>query len=138
MESSSLTNILYEQTVEFIPNVTEAKVIKVYDGDTITIGFYMEGVPTPYRLPVRLLGIDTPEMKGSSAEEKQKAKLAQQFLSSRILGKIITLQDVCKEKYGRLLANVYCEGEHINQLMIDSNHAIAYFGGTKKAFGSSA
>jgi micrococcal nuclease len=134
METRNLEDITYEHTVEFIPNVKEGKVIKVYDGDTITVGFYVPGETSPYRLSVRLLGIDTPEMKGGSVEEKNKAKLAQQFLSSQILGKIVSLQNGCKEKYGRLLANVYCEGVHINQLMIDNNHAVAYFGGTKKAF----
>ena len=127
-----LENIKYEDTLEFIPNIMEGKVIKVYDGDTITVGFYMPNESSPYRISVRLFGIDTPEMKGGSTDEKARAKLAQQFLSSRILGKIVTLQDRKKEKYGRLLANVYCEGEHINQLMIDQNHAVAYFGGTKK------
>ena len=58
----NLETITYESTVEYIPNVREGKVIKVYDGDTITVGFYNTGDPTPYRISVRLLGIDTPEV----------------------------------------------------------------------------
>ena len=128
------SQIKYEDTVPFMPSITEALVIKVYDGDTITIGFYYGDVVKPYRMSVRLLGIDTPEMKGSCPEEKAKAKLAQQFLSSKLLGNMVELRDVALEKYGRLLANVYCDGVNMNQLMIDNNHAVAYDGGTKAIF----
>lgn len=134
MASRLLSDICYENTVEYMLRVSEAKVIKVYDGDTITIGFYMEGYEAPLRASVRLNGIDTPEMKGKTPEEKQSAKLAQQFLSSQVLGKIISLSNITKEKYGRILADVTCEGVHINQLMIDNNHAVAYSGGTKQEF----
>jgi micrococcal nuclease len=130
-------SIRYVDTIPFIPNITEAEVIKVYDGDTITIGFFYPGSETPdrpYRMSVRLLGIDTPEMKGKSPEEKAKAKQAQSFLSSQILGKKVKLTDVALEKYGRLLANVHCDGVHINKLMIDNNYAVSYDGGHKSEF----
>ena len=134
MASRMLSDICYDNTVEYMLRVSEAKVIKVYDGDTLTIGFYMEGYDAPLRASVRLNGIDTPEMRGKTPEEKHAAKLAQQFLSSQVLGKIIVLSNITKEKYGRILAEVTCDGVHINQLMIDNNHAIAYFGGTKQEF----
>ena len=130
-------SIRYEDTIPFIPNITEAEVIKVYDGDTITIGFFYPGSDKPhipYRMSVRLLGIDTPEMKGKSPEEKAKAKQAQSFLSSQILGKKVTLTDVALEKYGRLLANVHYDGVYINKLMIDNHYAVAYDGGHKSEF----
>ena len=127
-------NINWENTTEFIYPITSGYVIKVYDGDTITIGFFYPGSETPYRMSVRLLGIDTPEIKGKSPEEKAKAKLAQKFLSSQILGKMVTLTEVALEKYGRLLANVHCDGVHMNKLMIDNNYAVAYDGGHKSEF----
>ena len=131
MSLKSLNEIEYSDTVEFLPNISEGKVVKVYDGDTITIGFYMMGNEIPYRMPVRLLGIDTPEMRDKNVETKARAKVAQQFLSSQVLGKIVQLRNLGKEKYGRLLADVYCDDVHINQLMIDTGNAVAYFGGTK-------
>jgi endonuclease YncB( thermonuclease family) len=134
MTARVLSDIKYEDTVEYILTITEAKVIKVYDGDTITIGFYHGDSDRPYRASVRLCGIDTPEIKGKTPEEKASAKLSQQFLSSQILGKVITLTNISKEKYGRILADVYCNGVHMNQLMVDNGHAVAYFGGTKQEF----
>jgi len=129
-----MSTIRYEDTIPFIPNIKEAQVIKVYDGDTITIGFFQPDCDKPYRMSVRLLGIDTPEIKGKSPEEKAKAKMAQKFLSSHVLGKTVTLTDVSLEKYGRLLANVYCDGAHMNQLMIDNHYAVSYDGGHKSEF----
>ena len=73
-------------------------------------------------------------MKVKSQEEKNKAKQAQTFLSSQILGKQVTLTDVALEKYGRLLANVHCDGIHINKLMIDNHYAVSYDGGHKSEF----
>ena len=57
-----LTDIKYEDTVEFTFPITEGKVIKVYDADTITIASKLPYKESPiYRLSVRLNGIDAPE-----------------------------------------------------------------------------
>jgi endonuclease YncB( thermonuclease family) len=47
---------------------------------------------------------------------------------------MVTLTNVSLEKYGRLLANVHCDGVHMNKLMIDNNYAVAYDGGHKADF----
>ena len=105
----------------FIPPLKGGKVIKVYDGDTITIasrvpGFYHSPI---YKFSVRLNGIDTPEMKGENEEEKEIAVKARDALSERIMGKEIRLENVQTEKYGRLLCEVYLGNEHLNKWMID-------------------
>jgi len=84
------------------------KVIKVYDGDTITIsdGFY--------EIRVRLIGIDTPEMKETNPVLKNLAYQARDYLSSLILNQSIYLQfdhfsekSMHMDKFGRLLAYIY-------------------------------
>jgi endonuclease YncB( thermonuclease family) len=107
-------------------------VIKVYDGDTITIASKLPFPDSPiYKFPVRLLGIDCPEIKGSTETEKNLAKTARDALSTRINGKIVTLKNVSTEKYGRLLADVYIDGVNMNLWMLDNNYAVKYYGGTK-------
>jgi endonuclease YncB( thermonuclease family) len=101
----------------FIPPLKGGKVIKVYDGDTITIA--------------SLNGIDTPEMKGKNEEEKEIAVKARDALSERIMGKEIRLENVQTEKYGRLLCEVYLGNDHLNKWMIDERYALKYDGGTK-------
>jgi micrococcal nuclease len=128
----ALSSADWLNTVPFVPPVTSGKVIKVYDGDTITIASKLPFIDSPiYKFPVRLLGIDCPEIKGSTETEKNLAKSARDALSTRINGKIVLLKNVSTEKYGRLLAEVYIDGENMNQWMLDNNYAIKYDGGTK-------
>jgi len=130
---SYLTDASYDNTIAFVPPVTSGKVIKVYDGDTITIASKLPYDESPvYRFSVRLLGIDTPEIKGSTPKEKELAKKARDALSSKILGKIVYLNDVGTEKYGRLLATVYYEDLNLNRWMLDNRFAVPYDGGTKQ------
>ena len=128
----ALSNADWLNTVPFVPPVTSGKVIKVYDGDTITIASRLPFTNSPiYKFPVRLLGIDCPEIKGSTETEKNLAKSARDALSSRINGKMVILKNVSTEKYGRLLADVYIDGENMNQWMLNNNYAVKYDGGTK-------
>lgn len=85
---STEPEIKWEDTVEFKFPVPSGKVIKVYDGDTITIASKMPYDNSPlYRFHVRLNGIDTPEIKGKNPDEKSVAKLAKDFVSSLVLQK---------------------------------------------------
>ena len=127
-------NASWDTTVTYVPDVKEGKVIKVYDGDTITIATFVPGSRKFYRFSVRLNGIDTPEMKSKNIDEKLLARKAQSVLSDKLLGKVVNLKDVSMEKYGRLLATVVYNDVDINQWMIDEGHAVKYDGGTKTHF----
>ncbi len=128
-----LQSIEYKHTVPFVPPITLVKVIKVYDGDTITVASKLPYETSKvYRFQVRLNGIDSPEIKGKTQEEKDLAVVSRNTLNNMIYGKIVKLQNTATEKYGRLLADVYCGDVHINQYMLDNKLAIEYDGGTKK------
>ena len=45
--------------------------------------------------------------------------------------KKVVLKNVSLEKYGRLLADVYVDGIHVNAWMKQKGHAVDYFGGKK-------
>ena len=127
-----LQPIMWNQTIQFIPPITQGQVIKVYDGDTITIASRMPIPESPlYRFSVRLAGIDAPEIKGKSEEEKESALKAREALSNLLLHKVVELRNVKTEKYGRLLADVYLNDLHINQWLLDQKLAVPYDGGTK-------
>lgn len=131
-ETDSQSLIKWEDTVPFTFPITEGQVIKVYDGDTITIASKLPYESSPlYRLSVRLNGIDTPEIKGKTPDEKQAAKETRDVLSSMIMNKTVKLENIQSEKYGRLLADVYLGDLHLNQWLIDNRYAVAYSGGTK-------
>jgi endonuclease YncB( thermonuclease family) len=125
-------DIKIEDTVEFTFPIKSGRVIKCYDADTITIASKLPYDASPlYRLSVRLNGIDAPEIKGKSAEEKEVAKEARDFLSNLVLNKMIRLENVESEKYGRILADVYLGDVHLNELLLKERYAVKYGGGTK-------
>jgi endonuclease YncB( thermonuclease family) len=127
-----LQNIGYANTVPFVPPITLCKVIKVYDGDTITVAARLPNTETPiYRFQVRLNGIDTAEIKGGSVNETIIAKQTRAALSELIFDKIVELRNCNIEKYGRILADVYLQDLHVNKWLIDNKYAVEYDGGKK-------
>ena len=129
-----MENIHWNDTIEFTYPITGGHVIKVYDGDTITIASKMPYETSPlFRFNVRLNGIDTPEIKSKNEKEKIHAKKARDSLSQLIMNKHVTLQNVKNEKYGRILADVYLGELHLNKWMIDQSFGVAYDGKTKQA-----
>ena len=130
-----LQNITYKETEAFIPQIRFAKVIKVYDGDTITVAAKLPFNESPiYRFSVRLRSIDSPEIKGQSEKECELAIVARDALHNLIFGKIIELRNNGKEKYGRLLADLYYNDLHVNKWMVDKGYAVKYDGGKKVSF----
>lgn len=125
----------------------------VYDGDTIKIIIPMEinihnfkdenkiflSEKTNiinYELKCRLHGVDTPEMKPllnipNREEHIKKAHLAKDFLSNEILHKVVKINFLPNDKYGRSLIIIYKNEVNINDIMIKNGHAKAYDGGKK-------
>lgn len=115
----------------------KAEVISVYDGDTITV-MIDQGMKHFARVKVRMLGINTPELRTKDLDEKERGYAAKEYLKSRIEGKTIIINTVKKGKFGRWLGVfwLYEEGmeelgESINDEMIRMGHAVAYDGGAR-------
>ena len=91
---------------EFVPPIKSGRVIKVYDGDTITIASKIPKLKNSqiYKFHVRLNGIDTPEIKTHDEDEKNIAIKARDALSDKILNKDVILKNVKIEKYGSNLS----------------------------------
>ena len=112
------------------------KVTRVVDGDTcdciIDCGFSIL-----HKCRVRLYGIDTPESRTRNKDEKVRGKMAGAFLKDAIEnGEKVVIQTKMKDsrgKFGRVLGEIIVDGVNINQLMVKSYHAAAYFGQSKEA-----
>ena len=134
---SQLQYASYLNTTPFVPKIDTGKVIKVYDGDTITIAARLPYRDAPIsRFSVRLSGIDSPEIRTHNPDEKMSAIMSRDKLHDLIFDKIVTLRNVSLEKYGRILADVYLDKLHINRWMLDNHYAIEYNGGKKHEFGT--
>ena len=119
-----------KQVPRFIPKPTMGRVVSVYDGDTITIVSYLGA--ELYKFSVRVLGVDTPEMRGSSEYEKKLAVKAKNFVKLMCLDKVVELKNHGKEKYGRVLADVFVDGVSIGRKLIEADLAYEYSGGAKR------
>lgn len=96
------------------------KVIRVVDGDTFEINF--DGK----KEKVRLIGVDTPESVHPDANRNVKeGKLTSEYTKKYLEGKEVTLEfDVQeRDKYGRLLAYVWYEGEMYNKHLLNIGYA---------------
>ena len=125
--------IEYSSTKIFIPPITKAQVIKVYDGDTFTIAVkFPWDNKQYYRFSVRIKGIDCPEIRTKNANERYVAKRAQEFVSKLILYKTVLLKDVKYEKYGRLCADVFVGKLNLGQSLIAHRLAVEYHGGQRQ------
>ena len=110
----------------------KAKCVKCYDADTIHIVIYING--KLQRHVCRLMGIDSAEIRSKNILEKKHAKAGRDFLKEKILDKIIDIECFDFDKYGRLLVDVYKDGENINNVIINKGYAYKYIGGRKKKF----
>jgi micrococcal nuclease len=127
-----MDSLSYEECKVFSPILSEAKCVKVYDGDTFHLGTIL---PEPYgatRFCVRLLGVDTPELRTKNPAEKSLAREARQIVKEYILNKMVKVKVSGYDKYGRLLARIVIpDGRDLSQCLIDERVAIYYDGGKK-------
>jgi endonuclease YncB( thermonuclease family) len=110
----------------------EAKIVSVYDGDTVKAIFPLNGVL--YKWNCRLTGIDTPEIRTSDKLQKKFGYEVRDKLREKILNKVVLLKCQDLDKYGRLLTQIHIDDICINQWLIDQGYAFAYDGGKKQSW----
>ena len=107
-------------------------VVSVYDGDTFKIDLDCAVELYCRNMPVRVLGVDTPEIKGKTAREKKLAQQAKEFTTQFLQKGPVTLSNCGRDKYFRLLCEVTNgEGKNLATELIKHNFGYAYDGGTK-------
>jgi micrococcal nuclease len=92
--------------IEFV-----GKVVGVTDGDTITVLVERRAIK------VRLAEIDTPE-KGQPYGSH-----AKQALSGLVFGKVATVREQTRDRYGRTVGRVYVGGRDVNAELVRAGDA---------------
>lgn len=109
-----------------------SEITSIYDGDTFRANIHDVHPIVGERMSIRVAGIDTPEIRGKCAKEKELARKAKQvtvnFLRS---SKVIELREVKRGKYFRIVADVYGDNKPLASKLIESGLAVKYEGGTK-------
>jgi endonuclease YncB( thermonuclease family) len=127
----------------------------VYDGDTIHV--MINDNNSIVKQKCRLADIDCPEIRSHNEKEKSLALKAKEFVSSKILNKVIFIKGGKTDKYGRTLIEIYLEKpfnisdytsiavtsmdllnmkqpESLNKQLINMGLAYTYTGNTKILF----
>ena len=115
--------------------VTVSKVISVYDGDTFRVD--IESLPpiVGKNIPIRLNGVDTPEIRGKCQYEKDLALKARDFVRNKLANaKEIKLTKLQRGKYFRVVADVMIDGVSLEQELLENKLAYKYTGGKKSSW----
>ena len=113
-----VSHCLFALCIALSPSIVCAqtgKVVRVLDGDTLSLL-----TAENEQIRVRLLEIDAPE-KNQAFGNKSK-----QALISMCAGKKAELKGTSKDRYGRTLAHVYCDGQYVNKELVKQGMAWVY------------
>ncbi len=97
----------------------KATIVRVIDGDTVRVDIKHYPDIIGKNIPIRLAGIDTPELRGKLLPERASARRAKKALE-RFLpsGAIVTLKNMERGKYYRIVAEIWDrDGNNINEQM---------------------
>lgn len=127
-----------------------AKLVSVYDGDTITVITRLSPQEPFRQYKVRLYGIDTPEMRPPLNEphrelHKKAANCVKQAILDKCpIGSILMINFQNEDKYGRLLGTSWTTKkgwlwristkENLCLWLIKKGYALSYSGGKKQDF----
>lgn len=111
------------------------KILKIVDGDTIDVDIDLGFGIWLRNERIRIIGIDTPESRTKDKVEKIFGTAAKIFLSNLIpvdSMQIIRTNKDTTGKFGRILGDIIINDTLLSKIMIESNHAVLYYGQSKK------
>ncbi|MBT5978743.1 MAG: thermonuclease family protein [Gammaproteobacteria bacterium] len=112
-----------------------SKVISVYDGDTFRVNIDSLPPIVGKNIPIRLNGVDTPEIQGKCQYEKDLALKARDFVRNKLANaKEVKLTKLQRGKYFRVVADVMIDGVSLEQELLDNELAYKYTGGKKSSW----
>ena len=112
-----------------------SEVVSVYDGDTFRCNIDGLSDIIGKNISVRIRGIDTPEMTDKNPYVKAKAIDARDFTRRKLLSaEVVELKNIDRDKYFRILADVYVDGEKLSELLLKAALAQEYDGGKKPSW----
>ena len=108
------------------------EVIDVFDGDSFRCNIFSLPAIIGDNIPIRVLGVDCPEIRGKNEYEKKLAREARDFTEMLLENASeITLMSIQRDKYFRLLATVLMDDCDLAEALIGAGLGREYHGGTR-------
>lgn len=112
-----------------------AAVRSVYDGDTFRADIGGLAWSDPLGVPIRVAGIDTPEIKGQCEDEVKRAIAARDTARALLkAGRVIELTNMRYGYYGRVVADVWIDGVSLGGELLRRGLARRYLSGFKPSW----
>lgn len=92
----------------------QGKVVAVADGDSFTL------LVNHTQIKIRLHGIDCPEKK------QDFGNVAKNYLSGLVIGKVVVVKKMNKDRYGRTVGIVFVDGLNVNEALLKAGLAWHY------------
>ncbi len=117
----------------FFTTLKVKSIISVYDGDTFTADLDCNCEMDIFcnKISIRILGVDAPEIRRGCLKEKELAIRAKQFSADFLSKGEITLKNIDRGKYFRIVADVFVNGKPLSKELIKRELAVSYDGKTK-------
>jgi endonuclease YncB( thermonuclease family) len=113
-------------------DVVADTIYRVYDGDTFYAGINDWPPIIGDYIGIRVAGIDTPEMRDKRPRIKNLARKARALADSALTNaQKVELRAIRRGKYFRIVADVYCDGHSLADLLLAAGLAHPYSGGKK-------
>ena len=93
----------------------------MYDADTVRADIDFGFNHWVLNEPLRLVGIDAPELRGASREAGIRSRDA---LRGLILDKKVIIRTFKEGKYGRYLADIWLDDVHVNAWLVENGLAV--------------
>lgn len=118
--------------------VKTVKVVDVYDGDTVTVLLNIdpkeEDLNLVFKFKVRMYGYNSEEIKlpkncENRDERKKKALEQRDWLREKVMNKIVYLECLGSDKYGRILGKIYLNKDDekcLNDIIVESGLCVEY------------
>jgi len=117
---------------DMVAGPVPAQVVEVSDGDTLRVRARI-WLDQDLLIWVRLDGVNSPEIRGKCAQEREMAVRALALVNAAVESGRVMLRNIHYGKYaGRVLARVETSGgEDLNTLLLEAGLARAYDGGKR-------
>ena len=108
------------------------EVIDIFDGDSFRCNIFSLPALIGDNIPVRVLGVDCPEIRGKNEYEKKLAREARDFTEMLLENASeITLINLQRGKYFRIMASVLLDNCSLADALIGAGLGREYHGGTR-------
>lgn len=104
-----------------------SRIVRVGDGDTIYVDIDDWPPIVGSNMPVRVRGVNCPEINSTDSRIREAAKMAKGFTMTKIAkAEKVYLNNISRGCYFRLLADVWLDGKSLGEMLLSEGHAVRW------------